>query len=93
MWKKMAEKSLADLAPEDPRRTCVVSEIPEAPSKTSTASTSDTNKSTATAPPQTQTQLEKIRHDWYQNSENVYFTLLAKGVPKDKAQIEIREQS
>lgn len=40
-----------------------------------------------------QTPAGKIRHDWYQNAENVYFTLLAKGVPQDQATIEIQERS
>jgi len=40
-----------------------------------------------------QTPADKIRHEWYQNSNSIYFTLLAKGVPKDKAQVEITERS
>ena len=43
--------------------------------------------------PQQHTPADKIRHEWYQNSETVYFTLLAKGVPKDKAQVDIQERS
>ena len=39
------------------------------------------------------TPTNKIRHEWYQNSDNVYITLLAKGVPRDKANIEINERS
>jgi suppressor of G2 allele of SKP1 len=47
-----------------------------------------------TPPPQPQqTPVDKIRHEWYQNSDHVYFTLLAKGVPKDKAQIDIKPRS
>ncbi|KAK4983180.1 Cochaperone protein [Elasticomyces elasticus] len=40
-----------------------------------------------------QTPGNKIRHDWYQNSDSVYFTLLAKGVPKDKAVVDIQSRS
>jgi len=40
-----------------------------------------------------QTTADKIRHEWYQNDENVYLTLLAKGVPKDKATVEIETGS
>ncbi|KAK3631304.1 Cochaperone protein [Elasticomyces elasticus] len=51
----------------------------------------------ASAPAQTsastQTPAEKIRHEWYQNNETVYFTLLAKGVPSDKAHIEFTARS
>ena len=40
-----------------------------------------------------QTPASKIRHDWYQTAETVTVTLLAKGVPKDKASIEIQMQA
>jgi suppressor of G2 allele of SKP1 len=40
-----------------------------------------------------QTPPSQIKHDWYQNKDNIYFTLLAKGVPQDKAHIEIEESS
>jgi hypothetical protein len=39
-----------------------------------------------------QTPASKIRHEWYQTTQDVVFTLLAKGVPKDKASIDIQEQ-
>lgn len=53
------------------------------------------NDTASTLPPAAaqQTPADKIRHEWYQNTENVYFTLLAKGVPKDKAQVDIQERS
>jgi len=48
----------------------------------------------STPPPAPQqTPVDKIRHEWYQNPSNVYFTLLVKGVPTDKAQVDIREHS
>jgi hypothetical protein len=37
--------------------------------------------------------MAKIRHEWFQNAQNVTVTLYAKGVPKDKAEIEINEDS
>ncbi len=37
--------------------------------------------------------MAKIRHEWYQSAQNVTVTLYAKGVPKDKAEIEINEDS
>lgn len=49
--------------------------------------------STPVAATPTQTPREKIRHDWYQDTEKVVLTVLAKGVPKDKAQIEIESTS
>ncbi|KAF7507594.1 hypothetical protein GJ744_010264 [Endocarpon pusillum] len=35
----------------------------------------------------------KLRHEWFQNAQNVTVTLYAKGVPKDKAELEINEDS
>jgi suppressor of G2 allele of SKP1 len=35
----------------------------------------------------------KIRHEWYQNAHSVIITLYAKGVPKDKTQIDIQEDA
>ena len=40
-----------------------------------------------------QTPASKIRHEWYQTSDNVVVTLFAKGVPKDKATIDIQARS
>ena len=40
-----------------------------------------------------QTPANKIRHDWYQTADTVVVTLLAKGVPKDKATIDIQKRS
>jgi suppressor of G2 allele of SKP1 len=40
-----------------------------------------------------QTPASQIKHDWYQNKDNIYFSLLAKGVPQDKATIDIEEHS
>ena len=40
-----------------------------------------------------QTPASKIRHDWYQSTDTVTITLLAKGVPKEKATVDIQSQS
>ena len=37
--------------------------------------------------------LSKIRHEWYQNAQTVTVTIYAKGVKKDKAEIDIQEDS
>lgn len=34
-----------------------------------------------------------VRHEWYQSHDTVVVTLYAKGVPKDKAEVEIQDQS
>jgi suppressor of G2 allele of SKP1 len=60
------------------------------PAPTPTATTS----ASAPAPALIQqTPADKIRTDWYQNNQNVYLTLLAKGVPSDKTVINITERT
>jgi len=94
---------MAVLGEDDERRKVSVKEIPEveAPSAGALKNTANMNQgssstsstSTSAPKPVVPTPANKIKHDWYQNSENVYFTLLAKGVPKDKATIEIDKRS
>ncbi|KAL6241999.1 Cochaperone protein [Rhinocladiella similis] len=50
--------------------------------------TTDTQPSTATSAP-----TPKIRHEWYQNNQNITLTLYAKGVSKSAADIEINADS
>lgn len=40
-----------------------------------------------------QTPADKIKHDWYQNQATVTVTLFAKGIPQDKASVDIQPQS
>ncbi len=40
-----------------------------------------------------QTPADKIRHEWYQTSDTVVVTLFVKGVPKEKATIDIHDRS
>ena len=58
-------------------------------SKTNGASTT----TAATPAAVQQTPVDKIRVDWYQNNQNIYLTLLARGVPADKTQITITERT
>jgi len=37
--------------------------------------------------------VSKIRHEWYQNTQSVIVTIYAKGVPKDKTEVDIQEGS
>jgi suppressor of G2 allele of SKP1 len=63
-------------------------------SQTNTVGSAPTSASASARPSAlAQTPADKIRHDWYQNNDKVYFTLLAKGVPKDKATIDIQPRS
>jgi suppressor of G2 allele of SKP1 len=80
-------------------QTVTIKEIPdeeETPvaSQTNTVGSAPTSASASAHPSAlAQTPADKIRHDWYQNNDKVYFTLLAKGVPKDKATIDIQPRS
>ncbi|KAL8691948.1 MAG: hypothetical protein Q9218_002930 [Villophora microphyllina] len=40
-----------------------------------------------------QTPVNKIRHEWYQTQDTVVVSLFAKGIPKDKATIDIQPRS
>lgn len=40
-----------------------------------------------------QTPADKIRHEWFQNQQNVTINLLAKGIPQDKATVDIQPYS
>ena len=40
-----------------------------------------------------QTPPSKIRHEWYQNTETITLSLMVKGVPKDKASVDIQSGS
>ncbi|KAF5867198.1 hypothetical protein ETB97_004119 [Aspergillus alliaceus] len=50
-------------------------------------STASTTPSPA-APPS-----DKVRHEWYQSNESVVVTLYIKGVPKDKVEVELNDES
>lgn len=102
-WAQRTKNQSARLAEDDERRKVTVKETPEGELKGGDdAAESEQNEEgktnggtangAATAANQP-TPAEKIRHEWYQNTENIYFTLLAKGVPKDKAQVDIQERS
>ncbi|KEF63656.1 uncharacterized protein A1O9_01634 [Exophiala aquamarina CBS 119918] len=60
--------------------------------KTLESSSSGTTKEQL-RPQSTTSTMTKIRHEWYQNPQNVTLTLYAKGVAKDKAQIDIKNDS
>ena len=65
---------------EEPKGTDGIKEAPKEPS-------------TTPRPQSVQTPASKIRHEWYQTPENVIVTLYCKGIPKDKATVEIKDNS
>ena len=107
IWEAKIKSRLEGVDPDDARARVTVQKEPKvdiekaakAPvMETSTVVTSvNESGSPKAAPPAqaapTQTPANKIRNDWYQNTDNVYLTLLAKGVPKDRANIDIQPRS
>ncbi|KAI4760309.1 SGS-domain-containing protein [Aureobasidium sp. EXF-3400] len=96
IWENKVATKMAAM---DGEKVVTIKEIPdeeETPvaSQTSKADSASTTAATPAQPAAVaQTPADKIRHDWYQNNDKVYFTLLAKGVPKDKAIIDIQPRS
>lgn len=95
MWMAKCEQQLKRLSEGDEAIKITVTETPAVKIETPKASTKQEHKEQngTTAPAATvpsQTPKEKIRHEWYQNNENVTITILAKGVPKDEANIVIQ---
>ncbi|KAF2725134.1 SGS-domain-containing protein [Polychaeton citri CBS 116435] len=96
--KGRALSGIGKLADGDENKLVRVTEIPVPEDESLMRETKTPNGgghiTTATQPQLLQqTPADKIRHEWYQNSDNVYFTLLAKGVPQEKAVIDITSTS
>lgn len=99
-WSAMIASKVKALGEDHEKMQVTVKEIPDldlealkvGTSGPPTSTTNDAPAASAPAPPQ-QTPVDKIRHDWYQNNQNIYLTLLAKGVPQDKAVVDITERS
>ncbi|KAF2276485.1 SGS-domain-containing protein [Westerdykella ornata] len=94
---------LAKLEPSDIASTSTVKEIPDVPlpeenqvkaTKAALPDSKATSSSgTPTATANVPTPANKIKYDYYDTPEKVTITLFAKGVPKDKATIEIENDS
>ena len=101
IWKNKIEIQLSKLDHDDPMREVTVSEIPDAevpvPKKQNESvpvslSKEDRAASTTAPLPPAQgvsTPTSRIRHEWYQTASQVVLTIYVKGVPKDKATVEI----
>ncbi|KAE8351757.1 hypothetical protein BDV28DRAFT_13815 [Aspergillus coremiiformis] len=58
----------------------------------STSKTADSTNDAARSAPST-TPSDKVRHEWYQSNDSVVVTLYVKGVPKDKVDVELHDES
>lgn len=107
IWESKVTGKLKDLPEDDEKRKVTIEKVPvvELPSAQSTAKDTVAEGSvnsekpaihgqTIESPkPVAPTPVNKIKHDWYQSNETVTITLLAKGVPKDSAKIEIEKDT
>lgn len=109
IWEIKAQGKLKGLAEDDEKSKVRVKELPdvelpkekiakkvekpaaqkESPLPAPTAKEAGTE----VKPEGVQTPANKIRHEWYQTVDNVVVTLFAKGIPKDKATVEILQNS
>ncbi|KAF1998172.1 SGS-domain-containing protein [Amniculicola lignicola CBS 123094] len=99
IWSMKVEAKLKGLEEGDERGVLAAKEIPEVElpvaSSAKVMSKAEGKKPVVEAEkkPVVPTPANKIKHDWYQDNEKVVFSLLAKGVPKDKASVEIEKDS
>lgn len=102
IWEEKIKTKLSSMEEGDPRAKVTAKETPEIDTSKPVVK-EDKTKAQETAPATSnpvqsqpaqvaQTPANKIRHEWYQNTDNVYVTLFVKGVPKDKVVIEIHER-
>ncbi len=66
---------------------------PEKATEASTGTIAVAKPITTLQPVGVQTPPSKIRHEWYQTNDTVIVTLFCKGIPKDKATVEIKQGS
>ncbi|KAI9822408.1 MAG: hypothetical protein M1827_000127 [Pycnora praestabilis] len=101
IWEKKVEMKLGRLEEGDKGAELNVKEIPEVlevvdgkkDTKDQTPVASKGSELRNDTNVGVQTPASKIRHEWYQTAENVVITLLAKGVPKDKAVVDLHDRS
>jgi suppressor of G2 allele of SKP1 len=96
IWQTKIEGKLKTLLEGNENRVVKVKEIPDAEKPNDEEDQPAISKATApTTSPSApvQTPPSQIKHEFYQSRETVTLTLLAKGVPQDKTEIEIEENS
>ncbi|KAF2865742.1 hypothetical protein BDV95DRAFT_506410 [Massariosphaeria phaeospora] len=100
IWNMKVAAKLKALDEGDERGKLTAKDIPDVKVPEASSSKSEESKALpirpaapAAATKAVPTPADKIKHDWYQNNDKVVFTLLAKGVPKDKASVEIEQDS
>ncbi|MCJ1315991.1 hypothetical protein MMC15_001311 [Xylographa vitiligo] len=107
IWEAKVQSKLSGLESGDSKGEATVKEVPDADTEKAgaeakKAETARASSEKAAAPKTSTPGLNsttlatspgKIRHDWYQSSDTVTISLLAKGVPKDRATVDIQPSS
>jgi suppressor of G2 allele of SKP1 len=103
MWSGQISYKVKTLGEDHEQMQVTVNEVPdldaeamrvgESGPQASKTNGAPTTTATTSATAVQQTPVDKIRIDWYQNNQNIYLTLLARGVPADKTQITITERT
>jgi suppressor of G2 allele of SKP1 len=103
MWSGQISYKVKTLGEDHEQMQVTVKEVPdldaeamrvgESGPQASKTNGAPTTTATTSATAVQQTPVDKIRIDWYQNNQNIYLTLLARGVPADKTQITITERT
>ncbi|KAI4247924.1 MAG: hypothetical protein LQ352_006054 [Teloschistes flavicans] len=86
---KITVQRIAQIQVPSPKAQTV--NLPE--SSTETAKHPSESAEKPSKPDTVQTPANKIRHEWYQTHDNVVVSLFAKGIPKDKTNIDIQARS
>ncbi|KAI2476554.1 sgt1 and cs domain containing protein [Pyrenophora tritici-repentis] len=99
IWEAKIAAKLQNV-PEDERKPTIeetpIVEIPTASAPTAPAKVEESasKQTTGQAPtPIAVTPLNKIKTDWYQVHDTVTLTIMAKGIPKDRADVKIEDES
>ncbi|KAM3417279.1 hypothetical protein BST61_g5535 [Cercospora zeina] len=89
MWINKTKMDVEKLNSDDDKLKVTIVERPSMPA----ARPAEMSPSPSPPAAPQQTPADKIRYDWYQNTENIYFTVMAKNVPKDQCVVHFEERS
>lgn len=103
IWDAKLAAKLKSLADDDDKRKVTIQKVPDVevpsasapskPAKSEAEAPTQTEPSAATPKPVVPTPANKIKIDWYQNNESVTINVLAKGVPKDLATVDMEKDT
>ncbi|KAH7071518.1 hypothetical protein BKA63DRAFT_518110 [Paraphoma chrysanthemicola] len=102
IWEMKVAAKLKDLPEDDEKRKVTVKDVPDVeipsapaakPASSEVKASPKTDAPADVPKPVVPTPANKIKHDWYQNNDNVTITILAKGAPKDTTVVEFEKDS